>query len=49
MLVNVQVSMEVPEPVITVVVRVQAALSTLKVTIPWKKSRPVMVIVEAAG
>ncbi len=40
--------MEVPEPVIMSGVRVQAALPSVRVTIPWKKSRAVMVMVEVA-
>jgi len=40
--------MDVPEPVIIVGVRVQAALLAVRVTIPWKKSRPVIVSVEVA-
>ena len=45
-LVNVQDSMEVPEPVMMVGVRVQAASSLVRVTIPWKEARLVMVMVE---
>jgi len=40
--------MDVPEPVIMVGVRVQAALSFVRVTIPWKEARLVMVMVEVA-
>jgi len=47
-LVNVQDSMEVPEPVMMVGVKVQAVLSLVRVTIPWKKARLVMVMVEVA-
>ena len=47
-LINVQDSMEFPEPVIMAGVRMQAALSLDRVTIPWKKARLVMVMVEVA-